>query len=533
MISERIQPDPQAGERLDAYVAARGWKGGSSEGEHVQVRPLPHGGDFAAFWRLGGARVAKLGLRGGFVHPVTGRTLGDAVLNAMLLTRQRDFSAGALHDLFEAEAKAGLEEARIAAGRDRRLRRARSRSTGATCSPRSTASAPARSPGSTPTISAGSTGCGCRGRSRRAERRASSWKASLNQFLLGAFPCGGTQGSYLSRLFDIGEAKTAFGRALLVERYRALQRQVPLLYTIAFVNFLGLVFASGAESFSALASGQLPDPPDRGAARPLEAHPRPGLPPERILAELRRTLVLAGLLSVGFGYASIELFFDTEGYVQQLVVLFASLAAVGCAYGLTSFPAAARLPLLLFALPFSATLAVSSTPAHVGVGISLALLILLILRLVKVHNDSFVQLVWSRSEVENERERAQRAEREALAEKARVRIVADTDPLTGLANRRAFIAELGARLEPTSTPAFGLALLDLDGFKPINDTFGHAAGDAVLVEVAARLAREAAPARWRPVWAATNSGCSSPIATRPAWPAPGICSAGRSPPLSC
>ena len=69
------------------------------------MRPLPHGGDFAAFWRLGGARVAKLGLRGGFVHPVTGRTLGDAVTNAMLLTRQRDFSAGALHDLFEGEAK--------------------------------------------------------------------------------------------------------------------------------------------------------------------------------------------------------------------------------------------------------------------------------------------------------------------------------------------------------------------------------------------------------------------------------------------
>ena len=105
MVSDRIQPDAEAGERLDAYVAARGWKAAGSDGEHVEVRPLPYGGDFAAFWRLGGARVAKLGLRGGFIHPVTGRTLGDAVANAMLLTRQRDFSAGALHDLFEAEAK--------------------------------------------------------------------------------------------------------------------------------------------------------------------------------------------------------------------------------------------------------------------------------------------------------------------------------------------------------------------------------------------------------------------------------------------
>ena len=107
MISERIQPDAEAGARLEAYVAARGWKATGSEGEHLQVRPLPYGGDFAAFWRLGGARVAKLGLRGGFIHPVTGRTLGDAVSNAMLLTRQHDYSAGALHDLFEAEAKQG------------------------------------------------------------------------------------------------------------------------------------------------------------------------------------------------------------------------------------------------------------------------------------------------------------------------------------------------------------------------------------------------------------------------------------------
>jgi predicted signal transduction protein with EAL and GGDEF domain len=217
---------------------------------------------------------------------------------------------------------------------------------------------------------------------------------------------------------------------------------VPLLYTIAFVNFLGLVFASGAESFRLFHPANflivLIAVRFIHWARISGAQP----PPARILKELKRTLVLAGLLSIGFAYASIELFFETHGYVQQFVILFATLAAVGCAYGLTSFPAAARLPLLLFAMPFALTLTLSSTPAHIGVGVSLALLTLLILRLVALHNDSFVQLVWSRSEVETERVRAQRAERAALAEKARVRVVADTDPLTGLANRRAFIAEL-------------------------------------------------------------------------------------------
>jgi lycopene beta-cyclase len=125
MVSDRVQPDEQAGERLDAYVAARGWKTGESGGEHVWVRPLPYGGDFAAFWRLGGARVAKLGLRGGFVHPVTGRTLGDAVMNAMLLTRQRDFSAGALHDLYEAEAKQAWKKRELLRGVTAAFARAR------------------------------------------------------------------------------------------------------------------------------------------------------------------------------------------------------------------------------------------------------------------------------------------------------------------------------------------------------------------------------------------------------------------------
>ena len=104
-ISERSQPDEGAGGRIAAYVKARGWTRPRARGERTASRPLPTGGDFAAFWRLGGARAAKLGLRGGFVHPLTGRTIGDAAAMALLLAGQRDFSGAALHDLFEAEAK--------------------------------------------------------------------------------------------------------------------------------------------------------------------------------------------------------------------------------------------------------------------------------------------------------------------------------------------------------------------------------------------------------------------------------------------
>lgn len=63
--------------------------------------------------------------------------------------------------------------------------------------------------------------------------------------------------------------------------------------------------------------------------------------------------------------------------------------------------------------------------------------------------------------------------------------LATFDALTGLANRRAFLRMAEERLSKPGQ--FYLGLVDLDGFKPINDIFGHAAGDQVLTEVAQRL----------------------------------------------
>jgi diguanylate cyclase (GGDEF)-like protein len=65
---------------------------------------------------------------------------------------------------------------------------------------------------------------------------------------------------------------------------------------------------------------------------------------------------------------------------------------------------------------------------------------------------------------------------------------ATTDALTGLANRRQLLADLERRLGGESTPQTLLMLFDLDGFKSYNDTFGHPAGDALLVRLGAKLA---------------------------------------------
>ncbi|MQX36316.1 diguanylate cyclase domain-containing protein [Roseospira navarrensis] len=68
---------------------------------------------------------------------------------------------------------------------------------------------------------------------------------------------------------------------------------------------------------------------------------------------------------------------------------------------------------------------------------------------------------------------------------------ATTDPLTGLANRQLFNRLLTSTIEQASRYQREAALLfiDLDGFKAINDTRGHAVGDAVLREIAVRLRR--------------------------------------------
>jgi diguanylate cyclase (GGDEF)-like protein len=74
---------------------------------------------------------------------------------------------------------------------------------------------------------------------------------------------------------------------------------------------------------------------------------------------------------------------------------------------------------------------------------------------------------------------------------------ATQDPLTGLANRTLFgerlTTALAKRSARTPTAKVGLLYIDLDGFKPVNDTYGHAAGDEVLQNVASRIGEVARP----------------------------------------
>jgi diguanylate cyclase len=76
----------------------------------------------------------------------------------------------------------------------------------------------------------------------------------------------------------------------------------------------------------------------------------------------------------------------------------------------------------------------------------------------------------------------------ASQERDVMRSLAHTDPLTGLANRRSLNESLEAALRHSSADnMLAVYVIDVDGFKPVNDRYGHDTGDELLVSIARRL----------------------------------------------
>ena len=86
-------------DRIHAYALAKGWTADAVAREETGALPVAIGGDFDAFWRSGGVRVPKAGLRAGLFHPTTGYSLPDAIRLAVRIAAASDLSTPALYDL--------------------------------------------------------------------------------------------------------------------------------------------------------------------------------------------------------------------------------------------------------------------------------------------------------------------------------------------------------------------------------------------------------------------------------------------------
>ncbi len=146
-----------------------------------------------------------------------------------------------------------------------------------------------------------------------------------------------------------------------------------------------------------------------------------------------------------------------------------AMGSLATAYCLSSIRFATFLNLGVGLAPVSALMLTSGNPPEIAAGTSLVIATLFLLRMVVQQHGQVIDL---------------------LELQRQMRELAHTDPLTGLANRREFDLRLDEEIaRADGAGRFAIALLDLNGFKPINDRHGHAIGDGVLCELAERLRR--------------------------------------------
>jgi diguanylate cyclase (GGDEF)-like protein len=272
-------------------------------------------------------------------------------------------------------------------------------------------------------------------------------------------------------------------KPLLVEQYISLRRQIPLMYVLLACNvaFLGAVTIGQVSPALSLGAPAL-----LCAAAAVRTwvwfHRRKREPlPADIERYLRSTIVVAAVLSIGFGGWGLLMLQSVDPSRRFAVVLYMFVGSIGSCYCLQALPRAAYLVLLLGTGPVTIALLLSDDLYEVGIGINFALITILIAGTLSTSYARFIEMLRSRSDMFLEQERARHAEQAAQE-------LAYHDPLTSLPNRRALNERL-APLETLGTAAGPLALMivDLDLFKGVNDVHGHGAGDRLLQAVAGRL----------------------------------------------
>lgn len=182
---------------------------------------------------------------------------------------------------------------------------------------------------------------------------------------------------------------------------------------------------------------------------------------------VKKTASVSGWVGVMCSSWAVLNWFASPPEAHAAFAMIIAMGALATAYCLSAIRFAAILNLVIGVVPISLLMLSSGRPAEIAAATSLVLATLILVRFILQGHAMLVDL---------------------LQLQHQTRDLAHTDPLTGLANRRALdarIAELLAKGE--GAPSFKLVLLDLDGFKPVNDRYGHAVGDRLLCGVAERL----------------------------------------------
>lgn len=279
-------------------------------------------------------------------------------------------------------------------------------------------------------------------------------------------------------------------RDLARAQFRALSKQMPLLYLI-------LVFNAAAIMSSYFRSDMLLQTLAIPLAICVLAVVRGwwwwhqegdlGLSDAEIAHQIRRTGRLAVLMTMTYVIWCYTIYPFGDTVSRGHLTFFLALTQVSTVFCLMTMRAAAMRVALITTLSFVVYFPLVDHGRMLVEAIVMGFVGFGMMVVVHRYNRDFAALIRSQRNL-----RIRQAETEKLSEENRR--IALTDSLSGLPNRRQLLARLDRLESAGSTAADGMAVvfIDLDGFKDVNDSMGHEAGDTLIRSISARL-RELCP----------------------------------------
>jgi diguanylate cyclase (GGDEF)-like protein len=284
-----------------------------------------------------------------------------------------------------------------------------------------------------------------------------------------------------------GEASEAeFKSVLLREQYRSLARLGPYVHGVVILATAGLWAATAPTSL--IAGILLPAGLLAVSTLRLISWLKARESVERVTIEvLRREVMGASALgpALAFALAMMAAASTAESSVVEFALAQGAvwIAVAACAFCLSPLGSVAGVVVAAATAPLIVAFLTRGADLTLWLAALMTVAACFVIRMLGENFRIFAEIVGSRFAIAEKQRAAEDAKEAAMA-------IALTDDLTGLPNRRCFQGELADRIRTSAGTArpFAVGLIDLDGFKPINDIHGHLAGDDILRQVAARLA---------------------------------------------
>jgi diguanylate cyclase (GGDEF)-like protein len=203
---------------------------------------------------------------------------------------------------------------------------------------------------------------------------------------------------------------------------------------------------------------------------------------DEALPELRKLTWLVGLFGIAFSGWSLLLLPYGSAFEQAQVAFYMGTTLVACVFCLIHVRAPALLLIGIVTVSLSVFLVFTGRPVFIAIAVDMTLVGVALAVVIQLYCRTFADAIHAQRELQASQHNTQRLSDDNYR-------LANLDSLTGLPNRRSFFASLRALAEQTLATGggFNVGVIDLDGFKQVNDIYGHASGDLVLKEVGTRL----------------------------------------------